>query len=247
AGSSIEINNLTRAADELWASRGTSLVVSGSNDPNVQILVNGINDLLGNNGNTVDYTTPAYFRKGNDGQMNQFVTDLQAGRIGGVIFYNCNPVYDFARGKEIAEGISKAKFSLATNITKDETAALVQYLAPDHHYLEAWNDFNPRAGEYSLAQPTISPLFQTRQAQNSFLKWTGNPTDYYDFLQDNWRTEFFDRQTEVADFQGFWDQNLYTGIYTAATGAASDTTDSLNTSPSPVLEAGTGVTAVNGL
>src|SRR5690606_24262943 len=120
-----------------------------SNDPNVQIIVNGINDLLGNSGQTIDYTRPANFRKGNDRQMNQFVTDLQAGRIGGVIFYNCNPVYDFVRGQEIAEGISKAKFSLSTSITKDETAALVQYLAPDHHYLESWNDFNPRAGEYS--------------------------------------------------------------------------------------------------
>ena len=241
AGTSLEFANLSRAADELWASRGKSLVVSGSNDPNVQIVINAINDLLGNNGATVDYTTPAYFRKGNDAQMNQFVTDLQAGRVGGVVFYNCNPVYDFARGKEIAEGIAKAKVSVSTNITKDETGSLVQYLAPDRHFLESWNDFNPRSGEYSLSQPTISPLFDTRQAQDSFLRWAGVSTDYYEFLQENWRSDLFANQTEVALFQEFWDRTLYNGVYTTRSTVASDSDSTLVASAA----LGTAITAVN--
>lgn len=226
SGTSLELNHLSKAADELWASRGKSIVVSGSNDPNVQVIVNGINDLLDNNGTTVDFTKPAYFRKGNDQQMNQFVTDLQAGRVGGVIFYNCNPVYDFARGKEIAEGLAKAKFSAATNGTKDETGSLVEFLAPDHHYLESWNDFNPRSGEYSLAQPTISPLFDTRQAQNSFLGWAGNTTDYYEFLQESWRTQLFDNQSESTNFQEFWDRALYNGVYLSAAVGQPDVAES---------------------
>src|SRR5690606_15046891 len=66
SGTSIEVKHLSKAADELWTNRGKSLVVSGSNDPDVQVIVNGINDLLGNNGQTIDYTSPANFRKGND-------------------------------------------------------------------------------------------------------------------------------------------------------------------------------------
>src|SRR5690606_20080165 len=244
AGTSLDFAYLSNAADELWANRGKSIVVSGSNDPNVQIIVNAINDLLGNNGLTIDYTKPAYFRKGNDQQLNQFVTDLQAGRVGGVVFYNCNPVYDFARGKEIAEGIAKAKVSVSTNISKDETGSLVQYLAPDHHYLESWNDFNPRAGEYSLSQPTISPLFDTRQAQNSFLRWAGVSTDYYDFLQDNWRTQYFANQSESAIFQEFWDRALFNGVYTSSSTTVSST-DSLVTGTTPIIEAVTAITPVN--
>lgn len=242
AGTSLDFNHLSTAADELWANRGRSLVVSGSNDPNVQIVVNAINDLLGNNGQTVDYTKPAYFRKGNDQQMNQFVTDLQAGRVGGVIFYNCNPVYDFARGREIAEGIAKAKVSVSTSITKDETGSLVQFLAPDHHFLEAWNDFNPRSGEYSLSQPTISPLFNTRQAQDSFLRWAGVSTEYYDFLQENWRTGLFANQTNTVTFQEFWDRALYNGVY--ITGGATVVPDSDSTVVAPVAASPSGVTAV---
>lgn len=216
----VEIPHLERAADELWAARGRSLVVSGSNDPNVQVVVNAINDLLGNTGETVDFSRPSYFRKGNDAQMDQFVTDLAAGRVGGVIFYNCNPVYDHVRGEEIAEAIPNVGVSIATNETLNETASLVQYVAPDHHYLESWNDFNPKAGEYSLAQPTITPLFNTRQAQDSFLMWSGSAVNYYDFLQANWRDSLYGGQTEVTDFTEFWDRSLYNGVYSVAGNAA---------------------------
>ena len=216
AAAAVEVAHLDKAAKELWANRGKSIVVSGSNDPNVQVVINAINDLLENNGATVDFSNPSYFRKGNDVAMNQFVADLKGGKIGGVVFYNCNPVYDHVRGAEIAEGIAKAKVSVATNATMDETASLVQYVAPDHHYLESWNDFNPRKGEYSLSQPTISPLFSTRQAQESFLVWAGVETNYYDFLQENWRSSLFSSQTEISNFQEFWDRSLFNGVYSLA-------------------------------
>ena len=209
----VEVAHLDKAANDLWASRGASLVVSGSNDPNVQIVINAINELLGNNGSTVDFSSPVYFRKGDDARMNQFVNELKAGQVGGVIFYNCNPVYDHARGTEIAEGIAKARVSLATNGTMDETASFVQYIAPDHHYLESWNDFQPKLGHYSLSQPTISPLFDTRQAQDSFLTWAGSTTNYYDFLQQNWQSEMYATAENAGSFQEFWDRALFNGVY----------------------------------
>ncbi|TDK49558.1 TAT-variant-translocated molybdopterin oxidoreductase [Algoriphagus formosus] len=208
----VEVANLEKAANDLWASKGASLVVSGSNDPNVQTVIHAINELLGNNGTTVDFSTPVHFRKGDDAKMNQFITDLNAGRVGAVIFHNCNPVYDHPRGAELAEGISKARFSLATNMTMDETASLVGALAPDHHFLEAWNDFEPKPGHYSLSQPTISPLFDTRQSQESLLVWAGETTNYYDFLRNNWETGLYTQVATLDSFQTFWDKSLYNGV-----------------------------------
>ncbi len=208
----VEIAHLEKAATDLWASKNASLVISGSNDPNVQVVINAINELLGSNGTTVDFASPAYYRKGDDAKMNQFVTDLNAGKVGGVIFYNCNPVYDFARGAEIAAGITKAKVSVSTNGTLDETSSLVQIVAPDHHFLESWNDFEPKKGHFSLAQPTITPLFDTRQAQESFLVWAGDSTSYYDFLQTNWQGDLFTQVETGGTFQEFWDQTLYNGV-----------------------------------
>jgi molybdopterin-containing oxidoreductase family iron-sulfur binding subunit len=208
----VEIAHLEKAATDLWASKSASLVISGSNDPNVQVVINAINELLGSNGTTVDFANPAYYRKGDDAKMNQFVTDLNAGKVGGVIFYNCNPVYDFARGAEIAAGLAKAKVTVSTNGTLDETSSLVQIVAPDHHFLESWNDFEPKKGHFSLAQPTISPLFDTRQAQESFLVWAGDTTTYYDFLQANWQSGLFTQVETGGTFQEFWDQTLYNGV-----------------------------------
>ncbi|OOG77522.1 TAT-variant-translocated molybdopterin oxidoreductase [Algoriphagus sp. A40] len=212
----VEIANLDKAANDLWAAKGAALVVSGSNDPNVQIVVHAINELLGSNGTTVDFTAPVNFRKGNDARMNQFVAELKGGQVGGVIFYNCNPVYDHPRGAEIAEGIAKAKVSVATNGTLDETSSLVQIVAPDHHFLESWNDFEPKLGQFSLSQPTISPLFNTRQAQDSFLTWAGSATPYYDFLQKSWESSLFTQVEAGGTFLEFWDRSLYNGVVAVA-------------------------------
>ena len=60
----------------------------------------------------------------------------------------------------------------------DETASLMTYVCPDTHNLESWGDANVFHGQISLMQPTIQPLFDSRQMQDSFLVWTGND-DYY--------------------------------------------------------------------
>jgi len=240
AGSvSIEINHLAKAADELWANKGASLVVSGSNDPNVQVVIHAINAMLGNNGNTVDFQTPTYYRKGNDNRMKQFVAELNSGKVGAVIFYNCNPVYDFGGGQELAEGISKAKVSVSTSEVKDETASLVHYLTPDHHFLESWNDYNPKKGAYSLSQPLITPIFKTRQAQESFLKWAGNDTAYYDFLQEDWQATFAVQGVE-GDFQSFWDKCLYDGVY-EMTSTANDEVANVTEASSDISAAAAGI------
>jgi molybdopterin-containing oxidoreductase family iron-sulfur binding subunit len=208
----VEITHLDKAANDLWVSKKASLVISGSNDPNVQVVINAINEMLGSNGTTVDFANPVHFRKGDDSRMNQFATELKGGQVGTVIFFNCNPVYDFARGADIAEGIAKAKVSISTNSTMDETSALVQIIAPDHHYLESWNDFEPKRGHFSLSQPTITPLFDTRQAQESFLVWSGSTTNYYDYLQSVWQNEIFTLVDTAGAFQEFWDTTLYNGV-----------------------------------
>ena len=51
----------------------------------------------------------------------------------------------------------------------DETASKCKFIAPDLHALEAWMDYNPKAGHYSLAQPTIRPLHNTSSALESLL------------------------------------------------------------------------------
>ena len=213
---------LAKAANDLWASRGKSLVVSGSNDPAVQSMINAINNLLGNYGQTIDLQNPAYFRKGSTKALDQLTQQIGKGSVDGVIFYNCNPVYDFHHGAALAEGLSKVKLKIATTDRIDETSALADYVAPDNHYLESWNDAEPQQGYLSLGQPAITPIFDTRQAQSSFLTWAGDTeTDYHEFLRDRWRNGPFAAQSEVSIFEDYWNRALYEGAVETRRGGTS--------------------------
>ena len=208
----VENPHLDRVADELWQNRGKALVVAGSNDRAIQLVVNGINDILGSYGATILPNLPVNYRMGNDEAMNTFISDVIANRVTGVIFYNCNPVYDHPRGVELGEALQNTALSVATGFKEEETGTLCQFLAPDHHYLESWNDAEPKPNNFSLAQPTITPIFKTRAAQESFLVWAGEEqTNYFDFLKENWRTRFY--QGGQSEFQTFWDKCLYDGVY----------------------------------
>ncbi len=204
--------NLSKAADDLWASRGRSLVVAGSNDKAIQVVVNAINDMLGSYGTTILPNAPVNYRQGDDQAMLNFVSDLEGGRIGGVIFFNANPVYDHPMGEKIAAALKNVQLTVSTSYKEDETGKGCYYVAPDHHYLEAWNDAEPRQGFFSLGQPAITPIFRSRAAQESFLVWAGEQnTDYFEFVKNNWRNWFYTSQT--PDFQTFWDKCLYDGIF----------------------------------
>ncbi len=211
-----EIPNLQKAANDLLNARGASLVVSGSNDPAVQMVVNQINQLLGNYGTTLTMDQASYYRRGSTAALERLVQDAQAGRVGGVIFYNCNPAYDYFGAASLVEALSKVKVKIATSDRIDETSALADFIAPDHHYLESWNDAEPQQGQFSLAQPTITPIFDTRQAQSSLLTWAGSSeTNYYNFLRSRWRENLFGTQSEDTDFDRFWDRALYNGVLEA--------------------------------
>jgi MoCo/4Fe-4S cofactor protein with predicted Tat translocation signal len=206
------------AAAELLANRGNSLVVAGSNDPEVQILVTAINEALGNVGTTILPTSPLYVRQGNDAQMIQFVKELNAGTIGAVMFYGANPVYDHPLAEEIVAGLQKVPLSISFSETLNETAAHVKFICPDHHYLQSWNDYEPRRGFFSFAQPTITPIFNTRQMQDSLLVWSNSTQDYYAFMQDTWRS-----LAPAGDFQTFWNLAIHNGVYEP--GAAAPATE----------------------
>ncbi len=213
-----KVSNLDKAADELWENRGASLVVCGSNDKAVQVIVNAINDLLGNYGTTINLNLPVNFRKGNDEKMASFVNDAKDGKIAGVIFYNCNPVYDHPMGEELGKALKNISLTVSTSYTPDETASASAYMAPDHHYLESWNDFEPKNNCFSLSQPAITPIFKTRQAQESFAVWSGGSNeDYFSVVQANWKNWFYDKKDIASDFQRFWDKCLYDGVYQGIT------------------------------
>lgn len=198
-------NSVKKTAEALVKAKGASLVISGSNEIEIQQIVNGINMLLGNYGSTIDMVNHSNQHQGSDKKMADVLIGLKSGSFSGVIFYNTNPVYNH-NSKAWSEAINKAKLSISFASSKDETATLCQYVCPDNHYLESWNDAEPRKGSYHFTQPTIANVFNTRQAQISLLTWANavispakdpfaskgifsqklQASPYYNFMRNNW-------------------------------------------------------------
>lgn len=193
---------MAKAAADLWAAKGMSLVVCGSNDSNVQVLVNAINYMLGNYGTTIDIENYSNLSQGYDKEVMELMNDMNAGKIDALIVYNSNPVYSL--GKNFADAMKKVGTTISFNDREDETTSLVQYACPDHHYLESWNDAEPVKGKFSLCQPTINPLFKTRQAQESLLRWAGNSDTFDAYMKKYWAKNITTSS---------WDDIIRNGVY----------------------------------
>jgi molybdopterin-containing oxidoreductase family iron-sulfur binding subunit len=174
------------AADALVANKGKALVVCGSNNVNVQVIVNAINEAIGANGTTINWASPLQSFQGIDSEMEALVADMEGGRVGALLVYGVNPAYEYYNAERFKKALKGLKLSVSFNERMDETTELCKYIVPSHHFLESWGDAEPKAGYYSLMQPTINPLFQTRQFQDSLLKWSGNPNTYESIFRTTW-------------------------------------------------------------
>ncbi len=180
---------IKKAAAELSANKGAALVVCGSNDPNVQIIVNAINEAIGANGKTIDWNTPVNYRQGIDADIVALTDDLNSGNVGALLVYGANPVYSFFAADKFAAGIRKCPFTVSFSEKMDETTELCKYVIPSHHWLECWGDSEPQAGYISVIQPVIHPLFKTRQFESSLLKLNGNTNEYQEYFRNYWITK----------------------------------------------------------
>ncbi|MBO0911076.1 MAG: 4Fe-4S dicluster domain-containing protein [Acidobacteria bacterium] len=219
----VDPRKLDLIARELWKHRGESLVVSGSNDVATQMVATALNFYLGNMGKTIDLVHTSQQRLGDDRAMADLVEEMNRGEIHTLMLLGVNPAYDYCDAPRFLEGLEKVALSISFSDRQNETSAHVHALCPDHHFLEAWGDAEPVESHFSLAQPLIAPLFRTRAAQESLLKWSGvEKPDYYSYLREYWQKNIFPRQTGVSSPDVFWEKSLQTGVVNLAGSAASE-------------------------
>ena len=208
-------------AAELKAAKGKALVVSGSNDVAKQILVNAINAQLGSYGTTIDLDNYSNQYKGNDAEFVEFVAEVERGEVDAVFFLNANPVYEYYKGAEFAEALKKVRLRVNFAGSKDETSVHSNVVAPANYYLESWGDSNPIEGYYTIIQPAINPVYDTRQAEQSLLNWSDNTTkDYYTYVRNNWDKNLL-AKGGLSGLKG-WETLLQTGFVKAADKPASN-------------------------
>jgi molybdopterin-containing oxidoreductase family iron-sulfur binding subunit len=218
-GSSVPVNldskfkiEVTKAAQQLKAAGSKGVLVTGIQDKNAQLLVLAVNQVLASE--AFSTSGVRQIRKGSSEKVAQLINDMKAGNVHTLIMSGVNPVYTLADSASFAEALKKVKTSVSFSLKEDETALLSTVAAPVPHYLESWNDVSFTKGSYGITQPTIRPLFNTKQFQDVLLSLSGVSGTFYDYIKRN----------ASSIVQGStWNKVLHDGVYVGAVPTATAT------------------------
>ena len=201
---------VNKAAQQLKAAGSKGVLVSGIQDTNAQLLVLAINQALASEAFSTIGTRQ--IRKGSSQKVAQLVNEMKAGSVHTLIMSGVNPVYSLPNSKDFVEGLKKVSLSASFSLKEDETASITTIAAPAPHYLESWGDVTITKGTYGLTQPTIRPLFNTKQFQDFLLSVNGTAGTYYDYVKAT-------AATIIAGSS--WNKVLHDGIFVGTSSAVS--------------------------
>lgn len=198
-------------ADRLWNARGKGLVVCGLNNLRSQLIVNAINSMLENYGQTVDIERPSHQYAGNDTELEELLNQIHSGSVAALFIAGVNPVYDLPNGAALGDALKKVPLVVSVSERLDETASRARYVCPQPHPLEAWTDRETVSGVVAVAQPTIRPLMNTRDLVESLSAWMGAKESAPDLIRREWERSVFVRQKGESSFPKFWNKTLEVG------------------------------------
>ena len=187
---------------------GGGVAVSGPNATETQLAVALLNYVAGNVGATVRFAPDGLWDKASTcADLIGLADAMREGEIELLILHQVNPVHTLPGAADFAAALDAVPFVAATSSWPDETTARADLILPAHTPLESWGDHRPAAGQYSLMQPTMRPVYDTRHFGDILLAvgrgalagaaeaGVAAPADaatlpegeFYEVLRDEWR------------------------------------------------------------
>jgi anaerobic selenocysteine-containing dehydrogenase/Fe-S-cluster-containing dehydrogenase component len=182
------------------------------------VAVVALNEAAGNVGRTV-WPGPAGEERATYAELASLVDEMRAGQVPALLLRGPNPLYELPDATGVAEALAAVPFIASFSSWLDETSARAHLLLPDHHFLEAWGDYEPTPGVHALVQPVMTPVFQSKHTGDVLLSVArrgGAPlptaaTTFYDYLRDEWR-EVQGRTGGAGTFDEWWAAALQDGL-----------------------------------
>jgi len=165
----VDAATIRRAARRFVAARPSLAIgggVGGTSDRHavqLELACLLLNVLAGNIGETIGYGAGhAVDRLATRNDMLETTRTMASGGVDVLLVHHANPVFTLPPAVGFADAISRVPFVVSFAGAPDETTDRAHLVLPDHHFLESWGDYAPRAGVASLLQPAAAPLFDTR-------------------------------------------------------------------------------------
>lgn len=195
-------SHVDNAVAQLKDKSSGAIFVTGLQSLEAQAMALEINEKLSSK--VFDIENPRLIRQGKNSKVQALVSDMKAGKVGALMIAGVNPAYSLPNADEFVSALENVDTTVSFSMKKDETASLCKYIASTPHYLESWGDVRFTKKDFSLIQPTIKPLFNTKQFEDCLLKLNGSSTKYYEYVKDNFK----------SSFDGLsWNQSLHDGSF----------------------------------
>lgn len=255
----VKVESLKEAAKHLLAARGKGIVVAGGPQTRshdslaLQVAVNLLNSALENEGATVDGLKGPRNIRSSLASLTKLVGEMKSNQVDVLIIDHVNPAYHAPAALGFMSAMRMVPTVIVVSDRDTETARQADYVLPETHFLESWGDASVREGIYSIQQPTIAPIHDSKSLEDCLLTWakgTGQKqsalmsqsTDWHGYLMGNWKETFFNGKaggkksaSGDAAFDSFWENTLKVGVFVAPNsgkgGARSFKSGALSTIP----------------
>ncbi|MCW8960299.1 MAG: 4Fe-4S dicluster domain-containing protein, partial [Ignavibacteriaceae bacterium] len=213
-------NTLNALISDLLNNKGKSFIYAGDHLPeDIHIAVNLLNSALGNEKlYNYDSLISTVLPLSTQDDLKNLTSRMKNGELATVIHLNSNPVYHLPPDFGYTEALSKVETVISLVEMENETSEFSHYVLPINNQLESWGDAKTRTGFYSLQQPVIAPLYDTRQTESILLTWLSNDptsyddTSYHKYLMTNWEKNIYPSLDSRLEFKRFWYGALHDGV-----------------------------------
>ena len=183
------------------------------------VAANFINLVLENVGETVHL---AAIRK-SDTSVSKLKTQIQTlneNKANVLFVHGTNPGFTLPGSFGFSYAARKAKLVVSFSSHLDETAELADLILPANTSLESWSDVRPYDGVYSIVQPTMTAVFDTKQIGDMLLKIAadvekpikaaGAENLFLAYLKESWKKVQSDNNVS-GSFDDFWRKTVEKG------------------------------------
>ncbi len=216
---------------DLVAHKGQSLIIAGglttetAEAVSLQVAVNLLNSILENDGKTIDHEAGFLTNQGSAQELAKLIEDMSAGKIKVLVMNDANYAYTLPRSSGFVEALKKVDLVLYTGNYNNATGGQAHYLIPAGNSMEVWTDYEFQKGVFSIGQPTIRPMYETRSLPESLMAWAAKSAKapaklkatWFEYLQNYWKTEIH-KKVSSKSFDDFWYEVLQTGVAGKAQG-----------------------------
>ncbi len=179
---------LKALAKDLLSHKGAALISVGPDQPaGVHARAQLLNVALGAMGKTVEYRPAALVYSG-VGELASLAKAVKSGAVKSLMILGGNPVYNAPGDADFAGLLAELKGNTAhLSLYRDETSLACGWHAPRAHFLEAWADTRGWDGSYTVAQPSISPLWGGRSMIEQLAAMMGEPTMGFTLVRETFK------------------------------------------------------------